>query len=179
MAMLRRLTSHLFIPAKPAAYSRFLILLLPLSFSFVLTACSEEEQSAGTRTEQPATQKVESRWYTDESVARGGPIFAQYCAGCHGKSGQGTFAWRQPDADGKYPPPPLNGTAHSWHHPIRGLGSQIKFGAPGGSGKMPGFAQTLSDQDVLDVIAWFQSKWSDEIYTAWLARELQSRSSTQ
>ncbi len=44
---------------------------------------------------------------------------------------------------------------------------------------MPGFAQTLSDQDVIDVIAWFQDKWSDEIYAAWFARELQSRSTTQ
>ena len=49
--------------------------------------------------------------------------------------------------------------------------AQIKFGARGGSGNMPGFAQGLSDQDVKDVIAWFQDKWSDEIYASWLERE--------
>jgi mono/diheme cytochrome c family protein len=50
---------------------------------------------------------------------------------------------------------------------------------PDGSGTMPGFAQTLSDQDVIDVIAWFQDKWSDEIYANWLIREQQSRADTQ
>jgi hypothetical protein len=44
---------------------------------------------------------------------------------------------------------------------------------------MPGFAQTPSDQDVIDLIAWFQGKWSDEIYANWLVREQQSRASTQ
>ena len=34
----------------------------------------------------------------------------------------------------------------------------------------------LSDEEILDVIAWFQDKWSDEIYTAWYDIELRSRS---
>lgn len=63
-----------------------------------------------------------------------------------------------------------------WHHPLRVLGSQIKYGAPGGQGSMPGFAQTLSDKKVLDVIAWFQDRWSDEIYAAWYDIETRSRS---
>jgi mono/diheme cytochrome c family protein len=153
--------------------------LVLMSFSFLLTGCTDEDENARTDTDEPKSQTVASRWYTADNVSRGDPIYAQHCAACHGKGGQGTFTWRKPDADGKYPPPPLNGTGHAWHHPIRALGSQIKFGAPGGSGKMPGLAQTLSDEDVIDVIAWFQDKWSDEIYTAWLARELQSRSEKQ
>ena len=153
--------------------------LILLTFSLLVTGCTDENENARTDTDQPKSQTVGSRWYTADNVSRGGPIYAQQCAACHGKGGQGTFTWRKLDADGKYPPPPLNGTGHAWHHPIRVLGSQIKFGAPGGSGKMPAFAQTLSDEDVVDVIAWFQDKWSDEIYTAWSARELQSRSDTQ
>ena len=106
-------------------------------------------------------------------------VYAQHCANCHGESAQGTFAWRKRDADGKFPPPPLDGTAHAWHHPIRVLGSQIKSGAPGGQGSMPGFAAALSDEQVLDVIAWFQSHWSDEIYAAWLDIETRSSASKQ
>jgi mono/diheme cytochrome c family protein len=98
---------------------------------------------------------------------------------CHGKSGQGSFSWRKQDADGKFPPPPLNGTGHAWHHPFRALGSQIKFGAPGGGGKMPGFSESLSDEEIIDVIAWFQNRWPDEIYAAWVTRDRQSRSGTQ
>ena len=169
----------LFMATNPCVYVRFLILLLPLSLGLLLTACSDDGQTTGSGIDQSKTQLAASRWYSHENVTRGGPIFAQYCAGCHGEGGQGSFTWRRPEADGSWPPPPLNGTGHAWHHPIRALGSQIKFGAPGGSGKMPGFAQTLSDQDVVDVIAWFQDKWADEIYAAWLTRELQSRTATQ
>ena len=71
------------------------------------------------------------------------------------------------DDSGNFPPPPLNGTAHAWHHPIQVLASHIKFGAPGGQGSMPGFAELLSDEQVLDIIAWFQDKWPDDIYATW------------
>lgn len=159
--------------------SRTALRCMLLSISLALAACTDEDESTRTDSGQSEPQTVQSRWYTADNVSRGAPVYEQYCAACHGKKGQGSFTWRQVGADGKYPPPPLNGTGHAWHHPIRALGSQIKFGAPGGGGKMPGFAQTLSDQDVIDVIAWFQDKWSDEIYAAWFARELQSRSTTQ
>ncbi len=140
-------------------------------WALLLTACSSEDQGASSGTDEPKTETVASRWYSADNVSRGSAVYAQFCAGCHGKVAQGSFTWRQRGADGKFPPPPLNGTAHTWHHPIRALSSQIKFGAQGGNGTMPGFSQGLSDQDVKDVIAWFQDKWSDEIYAAWLARE--------
>jgi mono/diheme cytochrome c family protein len=179
MAMPRRSPHYLLKAVRPSSYLRFLIFWLPFSLGMLLTACSDEEQSGRSQAKKPESQMEAARWYTAENVTRGDPIFVQYCASCHGKGGQGSFTWRQPQADGSYPPPPLNGTGHAWHHPISALGSQIKFGAPGGGGKMPAFSQTLSDQDVIDVIAWFQDKWSDEIYSAWLTRELQSRSGTQ
>lgn len=126
-----------------------------------------------------ASAPTSARWYGAEQVQRGAVLYAQNCAACHGNDGQGTFAWRKKDPEGNFPPPPLNGTAHTWHHPLRALGVQIKFGAPGGQGKMPGFAQTLADEQVLDVIAWFQDRWSDEIYAQWLDIEMRSRASSQ
>jgi mono/diheme cytochrome c family protein len=165
--------------ARSAADSRLQSGWMLLLFSLLLTACSGEDPSARSGAAKSKSDTVASRWYTPDNVSRGTVIFAQYCADCHGKVGQGSFTWRQQGADGKFPPPPVNGTGHAWHHPIRALGSQIKFGAPGGSGTMPGFAQALSDEDVIDVISWFQDKWSDEIYSAWLVREQQSRANTQ
>ena len=179
MATSRQPVSCLFGTVRSAADLRSLFLWVLLLFSLLLTACTSEDQSARSGTDEPKTDTVAGRWYTADNVSRGAAIFAQQCADCHGKGGQGSFTWQQRGADGNFPPPPLNGTAHAWHHPLRALGSQIKFGAPGGSGSMPGFAQTLSDQDVIDVIAWFQEKWSDEIFAAWLVREQQSRASTQ
>ena len=179
MATIRQPISCLFGKLESPANARFRSWGALLLFSLALTACTSEDQSARSGADEPKADTVASRWYTAENVSRGADVFAQQCAACHGKLGQGNFTWRQRGADGKFPPPPVNGTGHAWHHPFRALGSQIKFGAPGGSGSMPGFAQTLSDQDVTDVIGWFQDKWSDEIYTAWLARDQQSRSGTQ
>lgn len=113
------------------------------------------------------------RWYTREHVVRGAVVYTDHCAVCHGKNAEGTENWRQRNADDKFPPPPIDGTAHAWHHPIRVLGAQIKFGAPGGRGSMPGFADKLTDQQIVDVIAWFQDKWPDRIYAAW--QDIESR----
>jgi mono/diheme cytochrome c family protein len=154
-----------------------------------MSACTDEESpqtgarpaSTGTVAPPPATatpSKV-SRWYDPDAVARGAPIYAQNCSVCHGTSGQGAFNWRQKGRDGKYPAPPLNGTGHTWHHPLRALGHQIKFGAPGGSGAMPRFETRLTDQQVLDVIAWIQNEWPDKTYASWLEIEMRSRKGNQ
>ena len=47
----------------------------------------------------------------------GGKIFNNNCAVCHGQNASGSEGdWREKLADGSYPPPPLNGSAHTWHH---------------------------------------------------------------
>ena len=116
------------------------------------------------------------RWYTADRVQRGAAIFADNCAGCHGEKANGHFTWRKRGADGKYPPPPLNGTGHAWHHPTQVLAKQIKIGTPGGQGTMPGFGGTLNDNDVVDAIAWLQSLWPDKIYDNW--RQIEGRART-
>ncbi|HFE31980.1 MAG TPA: c-type cytochrome, partial [Gammaproteobacteria bacterium] len=58
------------------------------------------------------------RWYDQKQVARGADLFAQNCASCHGAKGEGTKNWKTPDANGVYPPPPINGTGHAWHHDL-------------------------------------------------------------
>ena len=114
------------------------------------------------------------RWYTPEHVARGAPLYQMHCAVCHGKSAEGDTNWRRRDANGKFPPPPLNGTAHTWHHPSGVLIKVIRDGSLGG-GNMPAWGDKLSLEEMVTIIAWFQSHWPDEIYAAWLDLELQSR----
>ena len=143
------------------------------------TSSTGSERAVASNTQSAATATRGSfapeRWYTEENLKRGGSLFAEHCADCHGKSGEGAFTWRQVGADGKYPPPPLDGTGHAWHHPFRVLGAQIKSGAPGGQGNMPPFGDRLSDEQIVDVIAWFQAHWSDDIYAQWWQIELRSR----
>ena len=110
------------------------------------------------------------RWYTQEQVGRGAGIYAQNSANCHGANAEATPNWREPNADGKYPPPPLNGTAHTWHHPLDVLRRTIRTGGVPLGGVMPPFKDKLSAQDIDSVIAFFQSKWSDEVYSTWQAR---------
>ncbi len=111
--------------------------------------------------------KAGNRWYTTEQVTQGGILFRANCPECHGQQAESTPHWRKPGEDGSYPPPPLNGTAHTWHHPLPLLRRTIRDGGVNIGGKMPPFKEKLSDQEIDMVIAWFQSLWSDEIYATW------------
>ncbi len=115
--------------------------------------------------------RVEGRWYTQNQVNHGKVLFQAHCASCHGEAAQGLVAdWKKTLADGTYPPPPLNGTAHAWHHPLSLLRRTIRNGGIPLGGVMPPFKEQLSDQEVDAIIAFFQSKWDKPIYEAWMER---------
>ncbi|MBN0985909.1 cytochrome c [Amphritea sp. RP18W] len=133
-------------------------LLAIICGGMLLSGCSESEPT------------VEGRWYTQTQVNTGQQLFLDNCAECHGAVAQGTNNWNKPEPDGSYPPPPLNGRAHAWHHPLKGLKRSVKVGGVPMGGKMPGFGDKLSDADIEAVISYFQSKWPAPIYQAWLDR---------
>ena len=114
--------------------------------------------------------KVNGRWYTQSQVDLGKKVYAENCISCHKENAHGTFSWRNPLPDGSYPPPPLNGTAHAWHHPLGVLKKVIGQGGISMGGKMPGFDSKLSNNEKLAVISYFQSFWPDGIYKAWISR---------
>lgn len=119
----------------------------------------------------PTEGTVPGRWYTPAQVEEGRGIYADNCATCHGKDARGRVAdWRKPKSDGTYPPPPLNGTAHAWHHPLSLLKRTIREGGMRLGGQMPGFGQRLSEEQQEAVIAYFQNEWKDDIYAAWVSR---------
>jgi len=134
------------------------ILFLSLLF---LTAC-----------EQPTSQNNENqnahRWYTQQQRELGSKVYQQHCVQCHKKDAMGTDAWKVTRLNGVYPPPPLNGTAHAWHHDMETLTRTIKEGGIPLGGVMPGFEKKLSTAEIGAVIAYFQSFWSDETYTSWI-----------
>jgi cytochrome c553 len=98
-------------------------------------------------------------------------VFNTNCAICHGAEAAGTPDWRKPMEDGKYPAPPLNGTAHGWHHPLKALRRQINQGGAKYGGWMPAVGDSLTDEQVDEAIAYIQSLWPDKIYAAWLKND--------
>jgi len=117
---------------------------------------------------------VPGRWYTVAQVETGAPLYQAYCAACHAADGSATTEWRTPGPDGNYPPPPLNGTAHTWHHPLDVLDSTIESGGAQFGGVMPGFGAALDADERLAIIAWIQDLWTDDIYQRWA--EINARS---
>lgn len=130
-----------------------------LTLIWLLAACSDS-----------ASPSAQQRWYTPEQVARGEKLFQTHCIECHGKHGEGAVNWQKVGADGNYPPPPLNGSGHAWHHPMAVLFQVIKQGSPAKQGNMPAWGEKLSDEEIVAIIAWFQSQWPDQIYQAWERR---------
>lgn len=116
----------------------------------------------------PETEAVTGRWYAAVHVEEGAELFQIHCASCHGSQAEGTTEWRTPDANGNYPPPPLNGSAHAWHHPKTVLLQTIAQGGVPLGGVMPGFAEILTEEEALATIAFFQNQWPDETYARWL-----------
>lgn len=139
-------------------------LLLAIAIALALAGCSEE---SGVPAGQPSADS--------EQVRRGAQVFEQNCAVCHGERAQGAENWRQRDENGRFPPPPLNGTAHTWHHPYAQLRDIIENGTGAQGGNMPAWEDTLSDEEIDAVIAWFQSLWSEEVYEAWVEIEQRAR----
>lgn len=116
------------------------------------------------------TPVLSDRWYNSAQVQRGRSLYQANCASCHKSDMSGTPDWRKADAQGKYPPPPLNGTAHTWHHSLATLRRTIMTGGVPLGGTMPGFADQLNQEQIDDILSWIQSHWSDEIYRRWEER---------
>jgi len=105
---------------------------------------------------------TETRWYTQEQVKRGNILYQNNCAQCHQTDASGHANVK----DGNTAPA-LNGTEHTWHHPLSALRRTVKQGGIKLGGTMPGFSEKLSNEEIDDILAWVQSHWSDKIYAAW------------
>ena len=139
------------------------------SVFFLISGCNDTGQNKSNLSAPMA------RGTDATQLARGAQLFQQHCATCHGQRAQGALAWQRPAADGKYPPPPLDGSAHAWHHPHAWLKQTIRNGTVSQGGNMPAWGSTLSDNDIDAVIAWFQSLWPEEIYREWARNDQRSR----
>ncbi|HEC18362.1 MAG TPA: cytochrome c [Gammaproteobacteria bacterium] len=110
----------------------------------------------------------------DQQLARGEMVYQRFCSLCHGKNLEGQKNWRIRKADGRLPAPPHDETGHTWHHADELLFGIIKKGLvppyapPNYKSDMPAWEGTLSDDDIIAVIAYIKSRWPNE------ARKIQS-----
>ncbi|WP_409233603.1 c-type cytochrome [Ruegeria sp. B32] len=101
---------------------------------------------------------------------RGAALYAENCASCHGVKLEGQADWQTPDADGVLPAPPHDRTGHTWHHgdgllfdytKLGGEEMLKRMGVSGVQSGMPGFADSLSDQDIWDILAFIKDSWPE------------------
>jgi mono/diheme cytochrome c family protein len=139
-----------------------------------LTGCDEFQSG---RVIETQTGTAVKRVQDEALISQGAKVYQANCAVCHGANAQGNANWRKKGPDGKYPPPPLNGSGHTWHHALPQLKEMIAEGSPPDQGNMPAWDDKLTDHEIDAVIAWFQSLWPDEVYAAWY--EMQERARGQ
>lgn len=106
-------------------------------------------------------------------VERGGVVYVQRCAACHGAQLEGQPNWQSRLPNGQMPAPPHDASGHTWHHPDAILFGITKHGLvpgkyapPGYQSDMPAFGGTLSDDDIWAVLAYIKSRWPEEIRRA-------------
>ncbi|MBE2270178.1 MAG: cytochrome c [Anaerolinea sp.] len=111
--------------------------------------------------------QILDRSFTETEIAQGQVVYTQYCAACHGVDGQGQFpeAPLVPDSTGRLGAPPHNETGHTWHHSdvllIRYV-TEGGFSDPTRFYTMPPFGDILTDEQILQVVAYIKTMWTDE-----------------
>ena len=126
----------------PAATSSTSTAVLPAPPAAKEPAPAAEPAKPAAESAPPVAAAVQpknlaARKLDPEKIKRGEAVYRKNCASCHGPNGEATPGWRNPGADGRYPPPPLDGSAHAWHHSTETLEEMIRKGSPGGGGMPP------------------------------------------
>jgi len=105
-----------------------------------------------------------------ESVSReerGKILYDARCAVCHGGNLQGQPNWQRARSDGTYPAPPHDASGHTWHHSDQYFIEVTLYGGAAVTGvptnAMPGFAGSLSEDDVKAILAYIKTSWPDDV----------------
>jgi mono/diheme cytochrome c family protein len=125
-----------------------------------------------------STASADHNWENRDIVA-GQSLYADNCASCHGANLEGQPNWRSLDAEGVLPAPPHDGTGHTWHHDDALLFEYTKLGGAaalevrgvaGFKSGMPAFDETLTDDEIWNILAYIRSTWSEREQEAQASR---------
>ena len=97
-------------------------------------------------------------------VEAGSGLYQQNCASCHGARLEGQPNWRTRLDNGRLPAPPHDETGHTWHHGEELLFRITRLGSAAVAGSdyetdMQGFADQMSDGEILAVLSYIKSTW--------------------
>lgn len=105
-------------------------------------------------------------------LTAGAALYAENCASCHGGDLEGQPDWQSPGSDGVLPAPPHDESGHTWHHDtallldytrLGGAEALAARGVKDFKSGMPAFADVLTDDQILDILAFIRSTWPDEV----------------
>ena len=107
---------------------------------------------------------------TSASDVRAGlQIYKVHCSSCHGRQLQGQALWQVQDAYAGLRAPAHDDTGHTWQHSDEELFRKVRTGHIGqwpqgtespGNTERHAFAAVLSDEKILQVIAFIKARWS-------------------
>lgn len=99
-----------------------------------------------------------------DTAQLGKVTFEENCVQCHGKQGEGlTQDWKKRQANGMFPAPPVNGSAHAWHHSPESLMNTINHGGAKLGGWMPAFKDQLDGAEKQALLDYIYSLWPKDI----------------
>lgn len=102
---------------------------------------------------------------TAEQISNGRETYAANCASCHGDNLEGQPDWQRRLENGRMPAPPHDESGHTWHHSDQVLFTITKFGVGAVvadyESDMPAFADNLSDEETVAVLAFIKSTWPE------------------
>ncbi len=138
----------------------------------VVSACSQEDGTSKIGSAKPdagGDQQAESQSMFDlQRVARGAKLYQENCAQCHGPQAQGHPDWQRAHKEGFVAAPPLNGTGTDIKLTRAQMVDVIRKGARIKRVMvMPAWKGRVTDEQILDIISWYQALWPAEAYQKW------------
>ena len=145
------------------------LMALLLVLSFGCSKKDEEKTVEGVASTASETGQADAgRMFDVERIARGARLFQENCAQCHGPEAQGHPDWERGRKEGFAAAPPLNGTGTDITLSKTRMMDIIRNGLKQkGEPVMPAWIGRVSDQDIEDVITWYQALWPADTYQTW------------
>lgn len=107
-----------------------------------------------------STAAADHNWEHRDIVA-GQSLYADNCASCHGANLEGQPNWQSPNADGVLPAPHHDDGLLLEYTRLGGAAALEVRGVTGFNSGMPAFGETLTDDEIWDVLAYIRSTWSE------------------
>lgn len=134
----------------------------------LLTACSDDAGNKSQALSPVQPQAPEGNRFNVNRIASGALLFQEHCAQCHGPEAQGHPDWQRAKKEGYVAAPPLDGTGPAAQRSQAELVAVIKNGVKyKGEPVMPAWKGRVSDEQIEDVIIWFQALWPGDVYAKW------------